>query len=175
MSSRVGDGRAFGLVGGKSTPVPNGAPAEVFSVGAVARLCHVAQRTAQKWVDRGKLLGYRLPGCQHRRVRAADLVTFMKAHGFRVPAELAPGRTAAVWVPDPPPGSEVVSPAVAGALAARGELASVVIGLADGLASAVALARDIRGIDSGVRLVLVLAADRGRGEVPGGLFDEVTG
>jgi two-component system response regulator RpaA len=168
-----GNGRAFGLVGGRSTPVPNGAPAEVFSVGAVSRMCNVATRTTSKWIDSGKLLGYRLPGCQHRRVRAADLVAFLKAHGFRVPPELAPGRTAAVWVPDPPPGSEVVSPALAGALAAKGELVAVVVGLADGLAAAVGLARDIRGIDAGVRLVLVLAADRGAKDVPQGVFDEV--
>jgi two-component system response regulator RpaA len=176
MSSRVGDGRAFGLVGGRAHPEPNGVPPRVFTLGAAAKLCRVSPRCCQKWVDSGRLKGYRMPGSDHRRVAADDLVAFLRASGMPVPPELAGSlRTAAVWVPDPPPGAEVVSPAVAGALAAKGELASVVVGLADGLASAVGLARDVRGIDSGVRLVLVLAADRGRGEVPGGLFDEVTG
>ena len=55
---------------------------EVFGTGRVARICGVAARTASKWIDSGKLPGYRIPGSGDRRVRRADLVAFLQANAM---------------------------------------------------------------------------------------------
>jgi len=58
-------------------------PARVWlSTGQVARRCGVSVRTVSKWIDRGLLRGYKLPGCGHRRVYPRDLRVFMLAHGM---------------------------------------------------------------------------------------------
>lgn len=55
----------------------------------VARICMVAPRTVVKWVDSGKLKGYRIPESTHRRVMASDLVMFLRqCPGFPIPDEL---------------------------------------------------------------------------------------
>ena len=55
---------------------------DVFTTGQIAKLAGVAPRTATKWIDQGLLRGYRLPGMLDRRVRRAELVKFLKAHGL---------------------------------------------------------------------------------------------
>ena len=54
----------------------------VFTTGQIARVCHVAPRTATKWIDSGVLKGYRLPGSRDRRVTRADLLRFLTEHGM---------------------------------------------------------------------------------------------
>lgn len=55
---------------------------KVFTIGQVAKLCHVAPRTATKWFDSGRLKGYRIPGSQDRRVPREYLIRFLKEHGM---------------------------------------------------------------------------------------------
>lgn len=52
----------------------------VFTTGQVAKICHVAPRTASKWIDKGLLQGYRLPGTKDRRVSREALVSFMEGN-----------------------------------------------------------------------------------------------
>jgi hypothetical protein len=61
---------------------------KVLSSGEVAQICHVAPRTAQKWIDAGLLKGYRIPGSRDRRVPIDEMVRFMEHHGMPVPPEL---------------------------------------------------------------------------------------
>jgi len=61
---------------------------KVLSSGEVAQICHVAPRTAQKWIDAGLLKGYRIPGSRDRRVPVEEMVRFMKHHGIPVSPEL---------------------------------------------------------------------------------------
>jgi len=49
----------------------------LWTTGHVARLCGVAPRTVSKWVDGGKLNGYRIPGSQDRRIQREDLLRFL--------------------------------------------------------------------------------------------------
>jgi hypothetical protein len=56
----------------------------VLTNGQVARLCKVAPRTSSKWIDSGRLRGYRIPGSQDRRVAVEDLIRFCKQHGLPV-------------------------------------------------------------------------------------------
>ncbi len=51
---------------------------KVFTMGQVARLCHVAPTTAQKWFDNGWLIGWRIPGSRDRRVERVELIAFMR-------------------------------------------------------------------------------------------------
>lgn len=55
---------------------------EVFTTGEVARRCHVSSRTAAKWIDKGLLKGWRIPGGKDRRVSMSELVRFLEEHGM---------------------------------------------------------------------------------------------
>jgi two-component system response regulator RpaA len=54
----------------------------VFTTGEVAKHCKVANRTAAKWFDSGKLKGYRIPGSQDRRIPRDKLISFLKDYGM---------------------------------------------------------------------------------------------
>jgi excisionase family DNA binding protein len=59
---------------------------DFFSTGDVARLAGCAVHTVAKWVDSGRLRGYRLPsgeGAKDRRVLRADLLEFARREGVR--------------------------------------------------------------------------------------------
>jgi excisionase family DNA binding protein len=69
---------------------PSGLGERVFTSGMVARLCGVSPRTVTKWIDSGRLPGYRIPDCEDRRVRRAELAAFMAEHGFPLPPGFGP-------------------------------------------------------------------------------------
>lgn len=54
----------------------------VFTTGQVAHLCAVAPRTVAKWVDSGRLKGYKLPGSQDRIIPARELLAFLESHSM---------------------------------------------------------------------------------------------
>lgn len=54
---------------------------EVLTTGDVARLCGVAARTASKWIDLGRLQGYKLPN-GHRRVTREAMLSFIRENGM---------------------------------------------------------------------------------------------
>lgn len=55
-----------------------------YTTGQVAAICGVAHRTAAKWVDKGILKGYRIPGGEDRRIAHADLLGFVQDHGMAI-------------------------------------------------------------------------------------------
>jgi excisionase family DNA binding protein len=70
---------------------PFGTQKDALTTGEVARICNVAARTVSKWVDTGRLEGYRIPGSKDRRVHAHALVEFMKQHGIPLSNEARAG------------------------------------------------------------------------------------
>lgn len=54
----------------------------VLTTGEVAIHCKVAARTVSKWIDCGRLEGYRIPGSRDRRVTRDALENFMRKHGL---------------------------------------------------------------------------------------------
>jgi excisionase family DNA binding protein len=56
--------------------------ASVFTTSQVAHLCGVAPQTAAMWIDRGLLVGRRIPGSRHRLVERADLDRFLARQGI---------------------------------------------------------------------------------------------
>jgi two-component system, OmpR family, response regulator VicR len=67
-------------------------PQDVLTTGEAAEICGVNFRTVLRWIDRGLLQAYKLPGRGDRRVTRAALRSFMAEHGI-------PDRSA----PPPPP------------------------------------------------------------------------
>jgi excisionase family DNA binding protein len=62
-----------------------------------ARVLQVTPATVASWIDQGHLKGHRTP-TGRRRVAAADLADFLRAHGMAVPTELLAPRERAVVV-----------------------------------------------------------------------------
>jgi len=55
---------------------------DVLTTGEVAEICGVNFRTAMRWIDRGLLQAYRLPGRGDRRVLREELDRFMADSGI---------------------------------------------------------------------------------------------
>lgn len=54
----------------------------IFTLGQAADICGVSHRTCSKWCDSQSLKSYKLPLCNHRRIKREDLVEFLRAHGM---------------------------------------------------------------------------------------------
>ncbi len=69
----------------------------------VARVCQVSPATVVNWIDQGLLKGHKTP-TGRRRVEAADLSAFLRAHEMAVPLELeqSNGEDVVVLVEDDP-------------------------------------------------------------------------
>lgn len=55
---------------------------EAFTTGQAAKICGVAIRTVQKWLDSGKLKGFRVPASNHRRITRDTLGRFLRDNGM---------------------------------------------------------------------------------------------
>lgn len=62
---------------------------KIYTTGQVAKTCGVSLSTAKRWVERGEIQGFRLPGSGEWRVPKQELVNFMERSGF--PVGLIPG------------------------------------------------------------------------------------
>lgn len=60
---------------------------KVLSTSEVARMLGVAVGSVANWIDQGELKAGKTPG-GHRRIQAADVVKFLKAHRLPIPEEL---------------------------------------------------------------------------------------
>jgi len=56
----------------------NSSSKSVLTTGEVATICNVAARTVSKWIDSGRLDGYRIPGSRDRRVTREALDRFIR-------------------------------------------------------------------------------------------------
>ena len=74
----------------------------LYTTHDISRLLQVDPSTVSKWIDRGILVAFRTPG-GHRRVRAADLRTFLITHQMPVPEELGSGLVRLLVVDDERP------------------------------------------------------------------------
>ncbi|MBI2930733.1 MAG: response regulator [Planctomycetes bacterium] len=63
---------------------------ESYTTGQIAQICRVTKRTVIKWIDSGKLPGYRIPDSKHRRVTSRDLAEFMRKHHIPGGDEVGP-------------------------------------------------------------------------------------
>ena len=62
---------------------------KTLTTGDIAKYCDVNQRTVIRWLDKGALKGFKLPGRGNNRVKLDDFISFLKQNGMPVPEELA--------------------------------------------------------------------------------------
>ena len=60
---------------------------KVLTSGEVARHCNVNFRTVLRWIERGELAAYKLPGRGDNRIRMEDFLEFIGTHQIPVPEE----------------------------------------------------------------------------------------
>lgn len=68
------------------------AGAGVLTTGQAARWCGVNFRTVLRWIERGELTAYQLPGRGDHRIRVDDFIGFLRRHKMPVPPQLADGK-----------------------------------------------------------------------------------
>jgi two-component system response regulator VicR len=59
-----------------------------LTTGQVAEYCGVTLRTAIRWIEKGHLKAFKLPGRGNNRVRLVDFLDFIDRHGIPLPAQL---------------------------------------------------------------------------------------
>lgn len=72
----------------------------VLSTGDVARYCSVHFRTVIRWIERGSLKAYKLPGRGNNRIEAKDFIHFLKENKMPVPDEFQPATKRILIVDD---------------------------------------------------------------------------
>ncbi|BFM17868.1 response regulator [Maricurvus nonylphenolicus] len=61
---------------------------QVLTTGEAAKYCGVNFRTVIRWIERGKLKAYKLPGRGDHRIQREDFVAFLRENQMPVPNEL---------------------------------------------------------------------------------------
>ncbi|SIS99816.1 response regulator [Neptunomonas antarctica] len=74
-----------------------------LTTGEIAKLCDVHLRTVIRWIERGDLKGFKLPGRGNNRVRAEDFIDFLNHHGMPVPQEFETKRSNLIMIVDDEP------------------------------------------------------------------------
>ncbi len=59
----------------------------VLTTGEIAQYCNVNFRTVIRWIKRGHLKAYQLPGRGDNRVAVGDFLRFLQQHNLPVPGE----------------------------------------------------------------------------------------
>jgi excisionase family DNA binding protein len=75
---------------------------KTLSTGEIAKLCDVNLRTVIRWIERGALKGFKLPGRGNNRVRVEDFLAFLVEHDIPIPAELQEDSRKVLVVDDEP-------------------------------------------------------------------------
>ncbi len=73
-----------------------------LSTGEIAKHCDVNLRTVIRWIERGALKGYKLPGRGNNRVKKEDFISFLKTNNMPLPTNLneEPNRPCVLIVDD---------------------------------------------------------------------------
>lgn len=61
-----------------------------LTTGDIAKLCGVNFRTVIRWIQRGHLKAFQLPGRGDNRVQVADFIDFLNENDMPIPQELKP-------------------------------------------------------------------------------------
>lgn len=77
---------------------------DTLTTGEAAKWCGVSFRTVLRWIERGELAAYKLPGRGDARIKIDDFVEFLNRNQMPVPAELErAGRSPRILVVDDEP------------------------------------------------------------------------
>jgi len=73
-----------------------------LTTGQVAKYCGVNFRTVIRWIERGWLKAYKLPGRGDNRIHVPDFLEFVEKHGMGVPEEFVDNARRVLIVEDEP-------------------------------------------------------------------------
>lgn len=91
----------------------------IYGAQMLADICEVDLKTVHHWADRGKIAHHRTEG-RHLRFRRNDVVRFLRAHGYPLPASITRARpVAALALAAAPEGSPLTLDELAKRLASR--------------------------------------------------------
>ncbi|QQE13397.1 response regulator [Planctomycetota bacterium] len=62
-----------------------------LTTGQVAKYCGVNYRTVIRWIERGEMKAYQLPGRGDNRIEVEDLIAFLRKNQMPIPLELSGG------------------------------------------------------------------------------------
>lgn len=82
---------------------PGGDARRALTTGEVTEYCGVNLRTLIRWIDKGHLPAYKLPGRGNNRVRLVDSLNFADRHGIPVPQALQSSGNCVLVVDDEEP------------------------------------------------------------------------
>ena len=71
-----------------------------LTTGDIAEHCDVNLRTVIRWIDKGSLKGYKLPGRGNNRVTVQNFVVFLKENNMPIPPEFLPNNKTVLIVDD---------------------------------------------------------------------------
>ncbi|GAB3091929.1 response regulator [Aestuariicella hydrocarbonica] len=75
---------------------------QVLTTGEAAKYVGVNFRTVIRWIERGKLKAYKLPGRGDHRIQVSDFVAFLQEHQMPVPPDLAVQKRSVLVIEDQP-------------------------------------------------------------------------
>ena len=73
---------------------------KTLTSGEIASYCDVNLRTVIRWIESGKLKGFKLPGRGNNRVLVDDFIEFLEHHNMPVPSQLQGEATPGILIVD---------------------------------------------------------------------------
>ncbi len=72
-----------------------------LTTGEIAKFCGVTLKTVLRWIERGELKAFKLPGARgDNRIELNDFLLFLKSNNLPIPQELKPGKKRVLIVDD---------------------------------------------------------------------------
>ncbi|MDQ7015812.1 MAG: response regulator [Gammaproteobacteria bacterium] len=105
-----------------------------LTTGEVAKYCGVHFRTVIRWVERGYIKAYKLPGRGDHRILVEDFIEFLKSNDMPVPEAFQSNRRRVLVVEDDPVTASIIEKLLknsgfATAIASDGFLAGAMLGV----------------------------------------------
>lgn len=81
---------------------------KTLTTGEIAEHCGVNFRTVIRWIDRGLLKAYKLPGRGDNRVQVRDFLSFLHQNNMPIPETFGPNDRRALIVDDDPAAAKAI-------------------------------------------------------------------
>lgn len=82
---------------------------KILTSGEIAEYCNVTLRTVIRWIDKGHLQAYKLPGRGNNRIQVADFLDFLNANHMPIPDDFKASSKKVLIVDDDPSVAKALS------------------------------------------------------------------